>query len=164
MDSSRLIASQLHLRGFEAPPAGTYDGLPGGAGVLATQGSEVYLAGMDILAPDGSGESTVRSWGAYSYYQTKISRTLDLGARLDYYEPDVEPYAGGTDSALWPLATSVPDAKQWLAVVYATWSESPWVHWRVEYEHQWNGDLGPDDDTVWFQCVFAAGPHKHDRY
>ena len=123
--------------------------------------SEIYLASKDILAPDGTGESTVQAWGAYTNYQTKVSRTLDLGARLDLYEPDVQSYA---NEALWPLVTSVPDARQWLAVAYATWSQSPWVHWRVEFDHQMNGDLGPDDDTVWLQCVFAAGPHKHERY
>lgn len=126
--------------------------------------SEVYLASKDILAPDGTGESTVQSWGAYTNYQTKIKRTLDVGARLDTYEPDVQAYAGDRGSPLWPLATDIPDARQWLGMVYATWFQSPWVHWRIEYDHQWNGDLGPDDDTIWFQCIFAAGPHKHERY
>jgi hypothetical protein len=123
--------------------------------------SEVYVANKDILAPDDSGESTVRAWGAYTNFQAKVSRTLDLGTRLDLYEPDVQDYA---DETLWPLATPVPGARQWLAAAYVTWSQSPWVRWRVEYDHQWNGDLGPDDDTLWLQCVFAAGPHKHERY
>lgn len=126
--------------------------------------TELYLANKKILAPDGSGESTVSAWGAYSYYQTKVSRTLDLGARLDYYEPDVKAYAGSPGSLLWPLATSESAAKQWLSVAYLTWSQSPWVHWRLEWDHQVNHNLGPDDNTFWLQCVFAAGPHKHERY
>ena len=126
--------------------------------------TEVYLAQKQILAPDGTGESTIRSWGAYSYYETKVSRTFLLGARVDYYQPDRQPYAGGVGDPLWPLATNVSDTPQWGALGYVTWYQSPWVHWRLEYDHQWNGDFGPDDDTVWLQCVFAAGPHKHDRY
>ena len=23
---------------------------------------------------------------------------------------------------------------------------------------------GPEEDVLWLQCIFAAGPHKHERY
>jgi len=24
--------------------------------------------------------------------------------------------------------------------------------------------MGPDEDALYLQCIFAAGPHKHERY
>jgi len=34
----------------------------------------------------------------------------------------------------------------------------------VEWNHQINKNLGPTEDTLWLQCVWSAGPHKHERY
>jgi len=41
--------------------------------------SEAYWLNKDILAPDGSGGDAMNAWGLYSYLQTKISRTVDIG-------------------------------------------------------------------------------------
>lgn len=126
--------------------------------------TEAYFLRKDILAPDGSGESSIEAWGAYSYFQTLVSRTLQMGLRIDYYRPDTQPYAKIGDLSLAPLAVTIPDPEQWLLVPYLTWYPSPWVHWRLEWDHQINTNLGPDEDTLWLQCVWAAGPHKHERY
>ena len=126
--------------------------------------TEAYLLNKDILAPDGSGDDTIRSWGAYSYFQKKLNRTLDAGLRLDYYQPDVKPYASLPGLSLAPLAVTESGAHQWLFAPYVTWYQSPWVHWRLEWDHQNNHKMGPDEDALYLQCIFAAGPHKHERY
>jgi hypothetical protein len=122
--------------------------------------TEFYWLDRDLLAPDGSGQDTLDAWGAYTYLQAKMSRTLDLGVRLDYYEPDTKPYA----ESLAPLAVLEADANQWMVSPYLTWWQSPFVRFRVEYDHLEAQGLGTDEDRVWLQCVFAAGPHKHERY
>lgn len=126
--------------------------------------TEAYLVNKDILAPDGSGEDTLRSWGAYSYYQKRLDRTHDAGIRIDYYEPDAKEYADIPGLSLAPLAVTAPGAHQWLFAPYVTWAQSPWVHWRLEYNRLASHDMGPDEDAVFLQCIFAAGPHKHERY
>lgn len=126
--------------------------------------TEAYLLNKGILAPDGSGKDTLRSWGAYSYLQKKLSRTVDAGIRVDYYEPDVKAYADLPDLSLAPLAVAESGAHQWFFAPYLTWYQSPWVHWRLEYDHLASHKMGPDEDTIILQCTFSAGPHKHERY
>jgi len=47
--------------------------------------SEVYMLNKDIVAPDGSGEDTINAWGAYSYLESKVSRTFIIGLRGDWF-------------------------------------------------------------------------------
>jgi cell division protein FtsB len=122
--------------------------------------TEFYWLDRDLLAPDGSGEDTINAWGGYTYLQAKMSRTVDVGLRLDYYEPDTKPYA----ESLSPLAVVEADASQWMVAPYLTWWQSPFVRFRVEYDHLEAKELGADEERIWLQCVFAAGPHKHERY
>jgi hypothetical protein len=122
--------------------------------------TEFYWLDRDLLAPDGSGEDTLNAWGAYTYLQTKVARTIDVGLRLDYYEPDTKAYA----ESLAPLAVLDDGANQWMVSPYVTWWQSPFVKFRVQYDHLEAQGLGADEDRIWLQCVFAAGPHKHDRY
>jgi hypothetical protein len=126
--------------------------------------TEAYLLCKDIVAPDGSGQDTLRPWGAYSYCQRKLDRDLEAGLRVDYFEPDVKPYAALPGLSLAPLAATEPGAHQWLFAPYLTWYQSPWVHWRLELDHLDNHGLGPDENALYLQCIFAAGPHKHERY
>ena len=126
--------------------------------------TEAYWLSKDILAPDGSGEDTIRAWGLYSNYQRKLSRTLEAGVRADYYEPDVKRYADLPGLSLAPLATPESGAHQWLIAPYLTWWQSPWVRWRLEWDHGLNTHMGPDEDVISLQCTYAAGPHKHERY
>jgi len=126
--------------------------------------TEAYLLNKRILAPDGSGEDTVHSWGAYSYFQRKLDRTLDAGLRIGYYEPDVKDYADLPGLSIAPLAVTERGAHQWDFAPYLTWHQSPWVYWRLEYDHLIGHDMGQDENALYLQCVFAAGPHKHERY
>ncbi len=125
--------------------------------------TEAYYLRKNTLAPDGSGKDALNTWGAYSYFQRKVSRTTEIGARLDYFRPDVKGYADVSGLSLSPLAVTTPDARQWQISPYLTWWQSPWVKWRLEYNHRWGRGL-PDDDKLFLQCTFAAGPHKHERY
>jgi hypothetical protein len=125
--------------------------------------TEAYYLHKNILAPDGSGRDALNAWGAYSYFQRKVSRTTETGVRLDYYKPDVKDYANVAGLSLSPLAVTTPGARQWQVSPYVTWWQSPWVKWRLEFDHR-DGKGLPDDDRLILQCTFAAGPHKHERY
>jgi hypothetical protein len=124
--------------------------------------SELYVLSRDIVAPDGSGADTLDAWGGYSYVQSKMNRKLDLGFRLDYYRPDTKSYAA-FGSWLNPHAFD-HRVTQWLVAPYVTWQQSPWVKWRIEYNHLDLGDIVDPADTIYLQLIFAAGPHKHERY
>jgi hypothetical protein len=124
--------------------------------------TEAYLFDKEIEAPDGSGSDSLRGWGAYSYLQTKLHRTLELGVRADYYEPDTKGYADL--AGLAPLAVTRSGARRWQVGPYITWYQSPFVHFRLEYNHADGDHMGPPEDVIFFQTIFAAGPHKHERY
>jgi hypothetical protein len=120
--------------------------------------TELYYVQKGILAPDGSGDDTLAPWGVFTSLQTKVTRTIDVGMRLDYYRPDEQNYAYS------PHAVVEDGANRWLAAAYVTWWQSPFVKFRLEYDHEDGEDMGEPEDRVMLQCVFAAGPHKHERY
>lgn len=124
--------------------------------------SEAYLLNKEVLAFDGSGEDTLNAWGVYTYLQSKVSRTWDVGVRADYYRPDSKRYADA--GSLSPLAVTEDGAYRWQIGPYVTWHQSPWVRFRLEYNHQDGCNMDEADDCLMFQCIFAAGPHKHERY
>mgnify|MGYP000330089852 CR=1 FL=1 len=123
--------------------------------------SEAYLLDKRLLAPDGSGADNINAWGLYSYLQSKISRTVDIGIRADYFRPDSKGYA---DSTLSPLAVTGDNPYMWQIGPYITWWQSPFVKFRVEYNHAQGSGIDVPRDVIWLQAVFAAGPHKHERY
>ncbi len=127
--------------------------------------SEAYWLNKDIFAPDGSGSDTINAWGLYSYLQSKISRTIDIGIRGDFYVPDTKSYANLSDSlSLSPLAVTGDSPYLWQIGPYITWQQSPFVKFRLEYNHAKGKGIDYPEDIFWFQCVFSAGPHKHERY
>ena len=127
--------------------------------------SEVYWLNKEILAPDGSGEDTINAWGLYSYLQTKVSRTIDIGIRGDYFVPDSKGYSDTSGcTSLSPLAVTGDNPYLWQVSPYITWQQSPFVKFRVEYDHSDGRGIDNAEDVIWFQCIFAAGPHKHERY
>jgi hypothetical protein len=81
-----------------------------------------------------------------------------VGVRLDYYQPDEQDYAYSSH------AVAGDGANRWLGSAYVTWWQSPFVKFRLEYNHEDGEDMGEPEDRVMLQCVFAAGPHKHERY
>ena len=126
---------------------------------------EFYSADKNIVAPDGAtGTDTLKPWGAYTSLQAKVSRTIDIGIRLDYYCPEVKSYAAITDLSLYPLAVTEDDSYRTLTGVYATWHQSSFVKYRIEYNYEDGDGMGDPINRITLQCVFAAGPHKHERY
>jgi hypothetical protein len=126
--------------------------------------SEAYLLNRDILAPDGSGRDTINAWGAYSYLQSKIAQNLIVGTRLDYYQPAARDYAALPGLSLAPLAYPADHPHRWQIGPYITWWQSEWVLFRTEYNYGWGSGMENPEHIVWFQTVFAVGPHKHERY
>ncbi|MBA7683367.1 hypothetical protein ES703_91731 [subsurface metagenome] len=127
--------------------------------------SEAYWLNKDILAPDGSGEDTINAWGLYSYLQTKISRTIDIGIRGDYFVPGTKSYANYSGcTSLSPLAVTGDNPYLWQVGPYITWQQSPFVKFRLEYNHADGRGIDNPEDIIWFQMIFSAGPHKHERY
>ncbi len=126
--------------------------------------SEVYLLDRDILAPDNSGSDTLNAWGLYSYIQSKVDRNLEVGMRYDYFEPDSKGYAATAGAPLMPLAYTADDAFRWQLCPYLTWWQSEWVKFRLEYDYADGRGMEKPEHLVLFQAIFAAGPHKHERY
>ncbi len=123
--------------------------------------SEFYWLNRDILAPDGSGRDTLNAWGAYTYLQSKLDRNWDVGLRLDYYRPDGKSYA---DASLEPLAFASDGPYRWQVGPYILWRQSPFVRYRLEYNRIDGHGMDAAEDLLMFQLIFAAGPHKHERY
>ncbi|KPJ69682.1 hypothetical protein AMJ44_02965 [candidate division WOR-1 bacterium DG_54_3] len=127
--------------------------------------SEAYWLNKRLLAPDASGDDNINAWGLYSYLQSKISRTIDVGMRGDFYVPDTKSYANISDSlSLSPLAVTGDNPYLWQISPYITWWQSPFVKFRAEYDYSNGKRIENPEHTIWLQCVFSAGPHKHERY
>ena len=126
--------------------------------------SEVYALNRGILAPNDSGRDDLEAWGAYTYLQSKVARNVDIGIRYDYYKPDSKGYADTAGASLVPLAYTAKDAYRWQLCPYVTWWQSEWVKFRCEYDYADGRGMERPEHIVWFQAIFAAGPHKHERY
>ena len=127
--------------------------------------SEAYWLNKELLAPDDSGSDAINAWGLYSYLQSKISRTVDIGIRGDFYVPDTKSYANLSGPlSLSPLAVTGENPYLWQVSPYITWWQSPFVKFRVEYDYSNGKGIENPEHVIWLQCVFSAGPHKHERY
>jgi hypothetical protein len=127
--------------------------------------SEAYWLNKELLAPDGSGSDTINAWGLYSYLQTKISRTTDIGIRGDFYVPDTKSYANLSGPlSLSPLAVTSDNPYLWQVSPYITWWQSPFVKFRAEYDYSNGKGIENPEHVIWLQVIFSAGPHKHERY
>jgi hypothetical protein len=126
--------------------------------------TELYGLRKEILRPDGGGEDSLSAWGGYTNLQWKLDRDLESGVLLDYYRPDSKTYASTAGLSLAPLAFNESNPEEWQISPYVTWHQSPWVRYRLEFNYRSGNNIGPDERTILFQCIWAAGPHKHDRY
>jgi len=127
--------------------------------------SEAYWLNKKLLAPDGSGADAINAWGLYSYLQSKISRTVDIGIRGDFFVPDTKSYADISDSlSLSPLAVTGDNPYLWQISPYITWWQSPFVKFRAEYDYSNGKGIENPEHVIWLQAIFSAGPHKHERY
>ncbi|MCU0728275.1 MAG: hypothetical protein MUE73_21220 [Planctomycetes bacterium] len=123
--------------------------------------TEFYFARKSLLAPDGSGGDTVKALGVYTSLQRQLSRTVEIGIRLDYYRPDHKDYA---DLGIEPLAFTGRNPRRYQVSPYLTWWQSPFVKVRLEVDWIDGHHTGPSELVLVLQIVFAAGPHKHERY
>ncbi len=127
--------------------------------------SEAYWLNKKLLAPDGSGSDNINAWGLYSYLQNKVSRTIDIGIRGDFYVPDTKSYANLSSlPSLSPLAVTGDNPYLWQISPYITWWQSPFVKFRLEYDYSNGKRIDNPEHIVWLQLIFSAGPHKHERY
>jgi hypothetical protein len=105
---------------------------------------------------------TIASDSFYTYVSWKFSRRWTVGVRYDDAELpsprvtllDEQPFTPGLrEKAVSPFLTC--------------W-QSPFVRLRLQYQHASRDFAWPhgpdDDDRLWLQVTFAAGPHKHEAY
>ena len=126
--------------------------------------SELFFLNRDIYAPDNSGRDSIEAWGAFSYVQTKVDRHVYLGIRGDYYKADSKAYANAYADTIQPFAYTASDAFVWQVSPYVTIWQSEYVRFHVEYNYTDGHTIQEPGHTVGLQAVFAAGPHKHERY
>jgi hypothetical protein len=105
---------------------------------------------------------TVTSDSLYAYLSWKFTRRWIVGLRYDNAElpsPRVtllndQPFTEGLREEAWSP--------------FLTYWQSPFVRLRLQYQHasrDFSWPHGPDDDDrLWLQVTFAAGPHKHEAY
>lgn len=101
--------------------------------------AEWFLADRDEGIQDLDGQ------GGYFQASYRFDRQWVAGARADY----VDRFGPGPDAV--QLAPSL------------TYWQSEWVRLRAQYNFV-RPDDGPDNHTFLIQVVWAAGPHKHDKY
>jgi len=117
------------------------------------------------MTGDGNGRDTLRTWGGYTNFQWKLNRKFETGIRYDYFKPDVKKYASLPGYDLSPLAYNGGNAYEWQISPYITLYQSPWVHYRLEFDYLSSGHMNSQaNKQLMFQCVWGAGPHKHDKY
>ncbi|MDX9999872.1 MAG: hypothetical protein RBU30_01115 [Polyangia bacterium] len=108
-----------------------------------------FLYGYKQLPDDALGGRHDIQWmGGYSYVNAKLNQRLEVGLRGDLVQRFVE------DNSKLLVFQVVP---------YLTIWQSPWVKIRLEYNYQ-DGKSIKGTHRAIAQVVFAAGPHKHDRY
>jgi hypothetical protein len=86
--------------------------------------------------------------GGYSALDVTVWRGWSVGVRGDLAQP---------------FTADAGDHYTWQASPYVTWWQSPWVRLHLEAQSI-DGDARAFEQRVILQVVFAAGPHKHDRY
>ncbi len=87
------------------------------------------------------------AWGGYSYLEGLLARNLWGGVRYDRVEDPLDPEH---------LTRAV--------VPYVTWWQSEFV--RLHAEYRWLDDSVAEESANSFslQLIWAAGPHKHEKY
>ncbi len=129
--------------------------------------TEGYFLARDLMTLAGN-RDTARAWGAYTSFQWKLNRTLESGIRFDYFRPDTKSSAPAvTPTALYAGALHmVPgrDPYEFQISPYWTWHQSPWVRYRLEFDYRKGHNMEKEDRRITLQCIWAAGPHLHDRY
>jgi hypothetical protein len=105
--------------------------------------TEFYYANKELL------NGRIKAFGGYSYLEYKLDLQWQVGTRLDYTQP---------------FETDNNSKYMWQIVPYITWWQSNWVRFRLQYNYLNGTEIPAAQNTIRLQIVFAAGPHKHDRY
>ena len=94
----------------------------------------------------------------------RVSEKLDVQVlRGSGGSPPILEEAGIKETEIL-LAVTDSDAYRQLAGVWMTWWQSPFVKFRGGYSYEEGEGTGADVHFVTLQMIFAAGPHKHERY
>jgi hypothetical protein len=133
--------------------------------IQRTKYRNVELRGEYLHTRFETGEEefgTVDTDSFYAYLSWKFSRRWIVGLRYDDAElpsPRIElfheqPFTEGLKERAWSP--------------FLTFWQSEFVRLRLQYQHasrDFDWAHGPDDDDrLWLQVTFAAGPHKHEAY
>ncbi len=105
--------------------------------------TELYYLYKDL------GKDKLKAYGAYSYMQAKVTERISLGTRFDYTQP------AELDNS---------DKYTYQVVPYLTFMQSPWVKIRLQYNFKNGTEMDKADHRIILQFIWAAGPHKHERY
>jgi hypothetical protein len=105
--------------------------------------TELYYANKELM------NDRINAFGGYSYVEYKFDLQWQVGARFDYTQP---------------FETNNNSKYTWQIVPYITWWQSNWVRMRLQYNYLNGTEIPTAQNTIRLQIVFAAGPHKHDRY
>ena len=105
--------------------------------------TELYYANKELM------NDRIKAFGGYSYVEYKFDLQWQVGTRFDYTQP---------------FETYNNSKYTWQIVPYITWWQSNWVRLRLQYNYLNGTEIPTAQNTIRLQIVFAAGPHKHDRY
>jgi len=105
--------------------------------------TELYYANKELIS------DRIKAFGGYTYIEYKFDLQWQVGTRFDYTQP---------------FETNNDSKYAWQIVPYITWWQSNWVRLRLQYSYLNGTEFPTAQNTIRLQVVFAAGPHKHDRY
>lgn len=106
---------------------------------------DLQLKAEWFLAERETGAEQLDGHGGYLQASYRLDRRWVLGARADYVD------RLGTGPDVLQLAPSI------------TYWQSEWVRMRLQYNLV-RPEGGGENHSVLLQVVWAAGPHKHDKY
>ena len=98
---------------------------------------------------EGSGGlESIDTFAGFTYLDVRLGAYVILGARFDIGQ------LPGVDRKEW----------YWQASPYMTIWQSHFAYFRLQYNATWETGRQAPIHTALFQTVFAAGPHKHEKY
>jgi hypothetical protein len=107
-------------------------------------------------------DDEIESTSFYTYLSWRLGRRWIIGFRYDNAEL---PWSA---SELLHEQEFTEGLREKAFTPYLTFWQSEFVRLRLQYQHasrDFTAPHGPDDDDrVWVQVTFAAGPHKHEAY
>ena len=121
---------------------------------------EYFHSGFEDASTPGA-EQTFRTDSYYVYLVWKVARQWQLGLRFD--DAELPSPRSETASGLF-----LAGLREQAVTPFVTFWQSEYVRLRLQYQHadrDFTGPQGPEnDDRVWLQVTWAAGPHKHEAY